>query len=235
MVCQRIRIAVCIEIRVIAAGNFQTALIEPVAAGQAGADRHCSADCDLAGDHPVLLPDIEGIAACRELERTGMIGVCKLLSVVIDGGHSIAIAGITGEGHGILGFLAVFIVIDLRRDRSCIALCVLTGNTQVAVNRRLIFVCCDILHIGIFFQIVRHDLHQRLQAGRRGAVHSFTESEMRHGIGSAVNGNVTWRAAVDIVADDALDCRNKAGAGVRRKAVFTGVQRLPDGLAVRKG
>ena len=164
-----------------------------------------------------------------------MIGVCKLLSVVIDGGHSIAIAGITGEGHGILGFLAVFIVIDLRRDRSCIALCVLTGNTQVAVNRRLIFVCCDILHIGIFFQIVRHDLHQRLQAGRRGAVHSFTESEMRHGIGSAVNGNVTWRAAVDIVADDALDCRNKAGAGVRRKAVFTGVQRLPDGLAVRKG
>ena len=235
MVCQRIRIAVCIKLRVVAAGNLQAALIEPVPGGQAGIYCHCSADRDLAGNHAVALPDIEGIAACRELERTGMVGIRKLLTIIIGCRHGIAAAGIAGEGHGVLGILPGFIGVDLCRDRSCIALCVLAGNAQIVADRCLVFLRCGVLHIGIFFQIVRHDLHQGLQAGGRCAVRGFAEAEMRHRIGSAVNGNAIRRAAVGIVAVDTLNRRNKPIAAIRCKAVFAGVQRLPDSLPIRKG
>ena len=58
---------------------------------------------------------------------------------------------------------------------------------------------------------------------------------MRHGIGGAVNGNAIRRTAIGIVAVDALNRRNKLIAAIRCKAILAGVQRLPDGLAVRKG
>ena len=235
MVCQRIRIAVCIELRVVAAGNLQAALIEPVSGGQAGIYRHCSTDRDLAGNHAVALPDIEGIAVCRELERTGMVGIRKLLTIVIGCRNGIAAAGITGEGHGVLGILPGFIGVDLRRDRSCIALCALTGNAQIATDCCLVFVCCGVLHIGSFFQIVRHDLHQGLQAGGRCAVRGFTKSEMCHRVGSTVDQNTLRRTAVGIVAVDTLNRRNKLIAAIRCKAVFAGVQRFADGLPIRKG
>ena len=164
-----------------------------------------------------------------------MVRVCKLLSVVIDRGHGKAAARIAGEGHGVFGVLPGFIGVDLRRDRSCIALCALTGNAQIATDCCLVFVCCGVLHIGSFFQIVRHDLHQGLQAGGRCAVRGFTKSEMRHSIGSAVNGNAIRRTAIGIVAVDALNRRNKLIAAIRCKAVFAGVQRLPDSLPIRKG
>ena len=164
-----------------------------------------------------------------------MVGVCELFPVVIDRGHGKAAAGIAGEGHGVCGVLPGFIGIDLCCDRSCIALRGLTGNAQIAVQRRLVFLRCGILHVGVFRQIVRHDLHQRLQAGGRRAVRGFTESEMRHGIGGAVNGNVTWRTAVDIVAVDTLDRCNKAAAVAFHKVILACVQRLPDGLSICKG
>ena len=235
MVCQRIRIAVRIEIRVVAAGNLQAALIEPVSGGQAGIYRHCSADRDLAGNHAVALPDREEIAARRELERTGMAGIFKALSIVVDRRNGIVAAGKAGEGHGVFGVLPGFIGIDLRRDRGCIALCALTGNAQIVTDCCLVFLRRSILDVGIFFQIVRHDLHQGLQAGRRRAVRGFTKSEMCHSIGSAVNGNAIRRTAIGIVAVDALNRRNKLIAAIRCKAVFAGVQRLPDGLPIRKG
>ena len=58
---------------------------------------------------------------------------------------------------------------------------------------------------------------------------------MRHSIGSAVNGNAIRRTAIGIVAVDALNRRNKLIAAIRCKAVFAGVQRLPDSLPIRKG
>ena len=235
MILQRIFVAVRIELRVVAAGNLQAALIEPVPGGQAGAYRHRFADRDLAGNHAVALPDIESIAACRKLERTGMVGIRKLLIIVIGCRHGIAAAGITGEGHGVFGVLPGFIGVDLRRDRTCKALRGLAGNAQIAVQRRLVFLRCGVPNVGILRQIVCHDLHQRLQAGGRRAVRGFTKSEMRHGIGGAVNGNAIRRTAIGIVAVDALNRRNKLIAAIRCKAVFAGVQRFVDGLPIRKG
>ena len=164
-----------------------------------------------------------------------MVAVCELFPVVVGRRHSKAAAGIAGEGHGVFGVLPVFIGIDLCRDRVCIALRVLTGNTQIAAQRRLIFFRRSILHIGLFRQIVCHDLHQRLQAGGQCAVRGFAEAEMRHRIGSAVKRNTLRRTAIGIVAVDTLDRCNKAAAVALRKAILACVQRLPDGLAVRKG
>ena len=164
-----------------------------------------------------------------------MTGILELLTVIADRGHSIPAAGIAGEGHRVFGVLSGFIGVDLCRDRGCIALRGLTGDVQIAVQRRLVFLRRSILDVGIFFQIVRHDLHQGLQAGGRRAVRGFTKSEMRHGIGGAVNGNAVRRAAVDIVAVDTLDRCNKAAAVALHKAILAGVQRLPDGLPIRKG
>ena len=164
-----------------------------------------------------------------------MTGILELLTVIADRGHSIPAAGIAGEGHRVFGVLSGFIGVDLCRDRGCIALRGLTGDVQIAVQRRLVFLRRSILDVGIFFQIVRHDLHQGLQAGGRCAVRGFTKSEMRHSIGSAVNGNAIRRTAIGIVAVDALNRRNKLIAAIRCKAVFAGVQRLPDSLPIRKG
>ena len=178
---------------------------------------------------------MEGIATRRKLECAGVTGILELLSVVIDRGHGIVAAGIAGEGHGIFGVLPGFIGIDLCCDRSCIALRGLTGNAQIAVQRRLVFLRCGILHVGVFRQIVRHDLHQGLQAGGRCAVRGFTKSEMRHRIGCAVKRNTLRRTAVGIVAVDTLDRRNKAAAVAFHKVILACIQRLPDGLAVHKG
>ena len=164
-----------------------------------------------------------------------MAGIFKALSIVVDRRNGIVAAGKAGECHGVLGILPGFIGVDLCRDRIRIALRGFAGDAQIAIDCRLILVCCGVLHIGSFFQIVRHDLHQGLQAGGRCAVRGFTKSEMRHSIGSAVNGNAVRRAAVDIVAVDTLDRCNKAAAVALHKAILAGVQRLPDSLAVRKG